>query len=130
MSLMFGGFKRYRACRNALNAKVTWESLDQSTQQAVDMHAKALYTGFGQFVDSPDAVSIPEHVHESFEQFSEFEKYTLYSMAMIDSGIPPSTPEPWDKPPRNPFTIRVKPHDLAAASHQFEKHGIKVSIEQ
>lgn len=125
---MFGGFKRFRACVNAMNAKVTWQALSEEQKKLVDMQARLLYGSGGRPTSGGDDLIRASEARETFGRFNEFELYSMYSMAMIEGFIMPSTPEPWD-PPRNPFSLRIKQIDVEKASRHFKvKHGVDVSL--
>lgn len=125
---MFGGFKRFRACLNAMNAKLTWQQLSGEEKKNVDMQARLLYASGGRPANSGDDLIRAEKATDLFKRFNEFELYSMYSMAMIEGYIMPATPEPWD-PPTNPFTLRIKQGDIDKASHHFKiHHGHDVTL--
>lgn len=125
---MFGGFKRFRACLNAMNAKLTWQQLSEEEKKSVDMGARLLYASGGKPATSGGDLVRASKATDTFMKFNEFELYTMYSMAMIEGFIMPATPEPWD-PPRNPFSLRLKQSDVEKASQHFKSnHGLDVTL--
>jgi hypothetical protein len=125
---MFGGFKRFRACVNAMNAKMTWQTLSEAERKNVDMQARLLYVTGGRPATSGDDLIKASELHDRFKKFNEFELYSLYSMGMIEGFIMPATPEPWD-PPSNPLILRIKQVDVEKASHHCKsRYGIDVTL--
>ncbi len=125
---MFGGFKKFHACINAMNAKVTWQKLSEQQKKNVDVQARILYASGGKQATSGDDLIRAADAANTFKNFNEFELYSMYSTAMIEVFIMPATPEPWD-PPRNPFILRIKQSDIDKASRHFEtQHGINVTL--
>lgn len=125
---MFGGFKRYRAVLNAMNAKYTWQRLSEDERRNVDMQARMLYASGGKSSEDGDVLIKAAQASDTFSRFSEFELYSMYSMAMIEGYIQPATPEPWD-PPANPFALRIKPADVQKAQRHFKvNHGIDIDL--
>lgn len=125
---MFGGFKKFRACVNAMNAKITWQKLSEEERKNVDLQARLLYVSGGRQATSGDDLIKAADSRDRFKELNDFELYSLYSMAMIEGFTMPATPEPWD-PPRNPFILRIKQGDVDKASHHFKsRHGIDVTL--
>lgn len=126
--MFFSGFKRYRYAINALNAKATFSSLSFEDQEYIWQHAVMLYATEGRsgVARSSQDLLHAERALERFQELSEFEQYSLLSMAMELSGVPPLLIQPWDCP-KNPFSIAVNNEDWESASRFiYEKTGVRV----
>jgi hypothetical protein len=125
---MFVGFKKFRACINAMNGKITWQSLSHEQKKNVDLKARLLYLSEGRPFSGEAELKKASDSQDILKNFDEFNLYSLYSMAMIDAHISPATPEPWD-PPTNPFILRPSRGDVEKASHHFKsRYAIDVSL--
>lgn len=119
------GPRRHAAVLNALLAKLTLPTLDDSTQRAVVERARAIYAGGGR----AHRATAEKMVHVNFDHMSEFERYSLYSVAMMELGVQPSINEPWNPPPRNPFTMHISERDIAVQVFYLKRHrGIDTTL--
>ncbi len=67
------------------NAKLTWERLSEEKKRNIDLQARMLYaTGGGRPATSGDDLMKAAEAKDSFKRLTEFERFSLYSMAMIE----------------------------------------------
>ena len=112
------GPRRHAAVLNALLAKVTLPTLDDSTQGAIVERARAIHAGGGK----AQKATAEEMARVSFDHVSEFQRYSLYSLAMIELSVQPSINEQWSYPPRNPFVMRISERDVAVQAYYLKRH--------
>jgi len=119
------GPRRDVAVLNALLAKLTLPTLADATQRAVVERARAIYAGEGKARTATAA----EMARVNFDHMSEFQRYSLYSMAMMELSVPPSINEQWSPPPRNPFTMRISEQDVAVETFYLKRHrGVDTTL--
>ncbi len=128
---MFGGLKRFRACVNAMNAKLTWEAMPEDLQRLIDHQARLLLASGGRTPTTADDLvkAATQDTDGTIRRMSEFERYTLYSMAMIEAYQRPRIDaEDWN-PPRRPFSLRIRQNDIDNASRYIRsRYGIDVTL--
>jgi len=119
------GPRRHAAVLNALLAKLTLPTLDDSTQRAVVERARAIHAGGGK----AQKATAEEMARVSFDHMSEFQRYSLYSLAMMELSVQPSINEQWSPPPRNPFVMRINERDVAVQAYYLKRHhGIDTNL--
>jgi len=113
--LKSAGKRKESAISNAINAKITYHNLPDEKKEVVNTTAKLLYaSGTGE--KTPNAKYI------NLNSISEFERFFLYSYAMIAMGIAPIIEaEKWKYPPRNPFALSITKNELNRGTVQFER---------
>jgi hypothetical protein len=114
-----------------MNAKLTWQSLPEETRKLIELQARMLLASEGRVNMIGDHLlrASGDDMTRRMNELTEFEKYSLYSMAMIEALITPKIREEnWD-PPRNPFVLRITTADVEKASRHFKvKYGVNVTI--
>lgn len=127
---MFGGFKRYRAVVNAMNAKLTWAELDERFRLGVQSAAENLYMSGGQSAAVIDDDQRRSKAEGAISRMNELHRWSLYAMALEQLGIPPSLDgESWDNS-RNPFTLLAKQKDIVGGSEYFSRnYGVSVTLD-
>jgi hypothetical protein len=122
--------------RNAINAKLTLVRSDPDRKMQVYAVANAVYVSNGRITDLDAALekvrqNMPQ-LDTAFSRMSEFEKCTLYSLAMMELGIEPAlVGEGWQVPPGNPFSSisDVDETDLSnGIAYFYDKHRLQVTL--
>ncbi len=126
---MFGGFKKYRAVVNAMNAKLTWNDLDERFKIGIESGAENLWMSGGRSADLIEDDQRRSRAAGTIERMGEFQKWSLYAMAMEQIGLPPCLEgESWDNS-RNPNTLNIKQKDILGGSDYFSRnHGVEVTL--
>ena len=127
---MFGGFKKYRAVINAMNAKLTWQALDRGFKIGIESAAENLWMSGGRSADLIEDDQRRSKAASSIEGMREFQKWSLYAQAMEQLGLPPHLKgESWDNS-RNPFALNIKQKDILGGSEYFsQNHGVEVTLD-
>ena len=119
------GPQRHAAVLNALLAKLTLPTLAESIAHSVQERGRSIYAAKGR----ARPVTADQIAETTLDHMSEFERYTLYSMAMMEMQVQPSISEQWSPPPRNPFMMRISDRDVAVQAHYLKRrHGIDVTL--
>lgn len=126
---MFGGFKKFRAVVNAMNAKLTWQDLDKRFKMGIESCAENLWMSGGYSADLIEDDQRRSRAAGRIENLGEFQKWSLYAMAMEQGGLPPCLEsESWDNS-RNPFALNIKQKDIRGGSDYFSRnHGVEVTL--
>lgn len=120
------GPERHAAVLNALLAKITFPTLARANQRRVVRRARVIWAGGG----NAQRGSHAPVADTSLAGMSEFKRFSLFAMAMLDLRIEPSIQEPWDPPPRNPFMLRLTDRDVEVQAFYLKKRfGIDVSLQ-
>ncbi len=127
---MFGGLKKYRAVVNAMNAKLTWQDLDERFKMEIESGAENLWMSGGCSADSIEDDQRRSRAAGTIERMVEFQKWSLYAMAMEQLSTPPClNGESWDNS-GNPYVLYIKQKDIVGGSEYFsQNHGVKVTLE-
>lgn len=119
------GPQRHAAVLNAMLAKLTLPTLDELIANSVQQRGRSIYGAKGR----AQPVTADQVAETTLDHMSEFERCTLYSMAMMELLIQPSINEEWSPPPRNPFMMRISDRDVAVQAHYLKRrHGINVTL--
>lgn len=126
---MFGGFKKYRAVVNAMNAKVTWQNLDERFKMGVESGAENLWLSGGRSAKVIEDDQRRSRATGTLERMGEFKKWSLYAMSMEQLGLPPCLEgESWDNS-RNPYVLNIKQKDILGGSEYFSRnHRVEVTL--
>ena len=126
---MFGGFKKYRAVVNAMNAKVTWQDLDERFQMGVESGAENLWMSGGRSAKVIEDDQGRSRAAGTIERMGEFQKWSLYAMSMEQLGLPPCLEgESWDNS-RNPNVLNIRQKDILGGSEYFsQNHGMEITL--
>ncbi len=127
---MFGGFKKYRAVVNAMNAKVTWQDLDERFKMGVESGAENLWMSGGRSAKVIEDDQGRSRTAGTIERMGEFQKWSLYAMTMEQLSLPPCLEgENWDSA-RNPYVLNIKQKDILGGSDYFSRnHGVEITLE-
>jgi hypothetical protein len=127
---MFGGFKKYRAVVNAMNAKLAWQDLDDRFKMGIESAAENLWMSGGRSADLIEDDQRRSKAARTIEGMREFQKWSLYAQAMEQMSLPPCLEgESWDNS-RNPYVLNIKQKDILGGSEYFSRnHGVEVTLE-
>ena len=110
-----------------MNAKLTWPTLNETEKSAVQSRARDIFFG-KKPISSADDLLNSTRSKIDLDQLNEFQRYSLYSIAMMEGMILSVTPERWNIL-KTPHTLAVSKKDIDEAAFHFKnQHNIDVTI--
>lgn len=126
---MFGGFKKYRAVVNAMNAKLTWQGLDDRFKLGIESGAENLWMSGGRSADLIEDDQRRSRAAGTIERMDDFQKWSLYAMAMEQLGLPPCLDGKSCDNSRNPHILNIKQKDILGGSDYFSRtHDVEITL--